>query len=391
MIHELCYSNTNTYLPTFCRLPEELRKPVRDSQICRYGKTAFLFCLALIFSLLLCGCGKGNVTQTHITADHIMEQGDLSGSSDQAAHPDAPDGSADDQSLSAADQDAVPVGNMSTALSVPTQITKIGDYYFIVDCYNDQVIYSESLDLPLNEWYVMTSDISKGHTVASDGEIYLVDDTENHRVLVFEYRNGVFVNTSVFENIGVRPHFIVYNEEDGCFYVWSSMTGEMYVFEHDSSTGEVFISRIMKIDELDGVYVRSFTIEGDRVYLVSGNSEIIEARLSDFKVIKKYPVPPELAGMIQIMPVEGGYYITISTDVHGNQDFATIIFTEKLSDLEQGSYTDIYSYFVGGGTPYYLGCIDGTYYLTEHRLPGHSIWAFDIGEDHMPANVRLIY
>lgn len=329
------------------------------------------------FAASLSGCGEsGNVVYTRIDSD-ITYSGQAEESTAEEAGEEQPENE--------------PARNLSSALSVPTQITKIGDKYFIVDCYNDQVIYSETLDVPLNEWYVMTRDISKGHTVASDGTVYLVDDTENHRVLVFEYVNDNFINTQVFENIGTRPHFIVYNEADKKFYAWSSMTGEMYVFEHDADSSVMYVSRIMKIDELDGVYVRSFTIEEDSVYLVSGNSQIIEARLSDFKITHRYAVGPELAGMIQVMPVPDGYYITVSTDIHGNQDFATIIYTEKLGDLESGKYTDIYSYFVGGGTPYYMGQIDGTYYLTEHRLPGHSIWAFDIGEDHMPENVRSIY
>lgn len=328
--------------------------------------------------LLLTACGdSGNVTQTHIEATQTFDAG--AASADEPATAETEEGVSE------------PVLNPGTALSVPTQITRIGDLYFIVDCYNNRVIYSDSTDKPLNEWYVMTSDIDKGHTVASDGEVYLVDDTERHRVLVFEYDGTSFINTQVFENIGTRPHFIVYNEADGCFYVWSSMTGEMYVFERTEGSRLMYISRIMKLDELDGVYVRSFTIDGDSVYLVSGNSQILEARLSDFKIRKRYPVPDELAGMIQIMPVDGGFYITISTDVHGNQDFATIIYTDDLSGLEHGRYTDIYSYFVGGGTPYYMGVIDGRYYLTEHRLPGHSIWSFDIGEDHMPANVAAVY
>ena len=69
-------------------------------------------------------------------------------------------------------------------LSVPTYITKINDIYFIVDCYNDQVIYHDNLEDPLYEWQVMTNDISKGHTLASDGTVYLIDDTENNRILV---------------------------------------------------------------------------------------------------------------------------------------------------------------------------------------------------------------
>lgn len=377
-------------------------------------------CIAFVITLALTGCGaSGNVTETHIEATYTYE--DTAALSDAGVQSEA-EASADEEN-----GDAYPAINPALALSVPTQITKIGDFWFIVDCYNDQVIYSDSLDKPLNEWFIMTNDISRGHTVASDGEVYLVDDTENHRVLVFEYNGTSFINTQVFEGIGTRPHYIVYNEADKCFYVWSSMTGEMYVFEREdllsdntdkvdgqgetkagngsdvgsskTDPGEnevreykgVYISRIMKIDELDGIYVRSFTIDGDRAYLVSGNSQIIEARLSDFKILKRYAVPPELAGMIQIMPVTGGYYITISTDVNGNQDFATIIYTAALSDLEKGQYTDIYSYFVGGGTPYYMGFVDGRYYLTEHRLPGHSIWSFDIGEDHMPADVVSVY
>ena len=346
-------------------------KPVRKTN---------LMIIAVVLALLT-GCAEsGSVTETHIDPVSVSEASDqinpsLVAESDSSDEENAPS----------------PVTNLASSLSVPTQITRIGDFFFIVDCYNDQVIYSDSLDKPLNEWYVMTRDIDKGHAVASDGTVYLVDDTERNRVLAFEYDGSIFNCTGVFENIGSRPHYIVYNEADGCFYVWSSMTGEMYVFERSGESHQVYISRIMKLDELNGIYVRSFTIDGDSVYLVSGNSQIIEARLSDFKIRKRYPVPDELAGMIQIMPVPGGYYITISTDVHGNQDFATIIYTEDLSDLERGAYTDIYSYFVGGGTPYYMGVIDGRYYLTEHRLPGHSVWSFDIGEDHMPADVTAVY
>lgn len=342
----------------------------------------FLFNLTglILTAVLLTGCGSSNSEPTHIEADWSAEG--LS-TAEEAGDMTVIDG--DDESS------AEPVHNPSTALSVPTQITRIGDFYFIVDCYNDQVIYSPTLDAPLNEWYVMTGDINKGHTVASDGEVYLTDDTERHRILAFVYDGNRFVNTQIFENIGSRPHFIVYNEADKSFYVWSSMTGQMYVFERDPGTLAVHISRIMTLDELNGVYVRSFTIEGNSIYLVSGNSQVIEAGLTDFRIKKRFAVPDELAGMIQIMPVPGGYYITVSTDVHGNQDFATIIYTEELSDLEKGAYTDIYSFFVGGGTPYYMGSIDGRYYLTEHRLPGHSIWAFDIGEDHMPVNVEAVY
>jgi len=45
---------------------------------------------------------------------------------------------------------------------------------------------------------------------------------------------------------------------------------------------------------------------------------------------------------------------------------------------------------VGGGTPYYMGSFDGHYYLTEHRIPGCSIWQFDVVENEI-RNVTLLY
>lgn len=327
--------------------------------------------LILVFGItgITAGCGKAedNSEAVHIESETIVDDVD------------------------AASREYIPEPNKYMDLSVPTQVTKIDDMYFVVDCYHNQVIYNFNLDDPVQEWPVMTTDINMGHTVAGDGEVFLVDDTENNRVLVFEYVNCVFINTQVLNDIGNRPHYIVYCEEDKSFYVWSSMTGQMYVMKHDEGSRKMYISRILTLDELNGVYVRSFTIEGSSIYLVSGNSEIIEADKETFGIKKRYQVPDTMAGMIQIMPVECGYYITVSTDALGDQNYATILYTQKLDDLIEEKYTDIYSAFIGGGTPYYMGEIDGRYYLTEHRLLGHAIWSFDIGNDGMPENVEEEY
>ena len=59
--------------------------------------------------------------------------------------------------------------------------------------------------------------------------------------------------------------------------------------------------------------------------------------------------------------------------------------------LADGDYEDIYSVsYIGGGTPYYITAFDGHYYLTEHRLPGHSVWQFDV-EDNEIINVVPVY
>lgn len=285
--------------------------------------------------------------------------------------------------------------NPFSLLSVPTYITKVENNYFIVDCYHNQVIYHDNLDDPLYEWQVMTSDISMGHTLASDGQVYLIDDTENNRILVMEKdvnESGteIFVPTQEFTDVGNRPHYIVYDAYTDTFYAWSSQSGEMYLFRHPEQNTRMYLTEVRRIPSLNNVYVRSFTIVEDRIYFVSGNSSIIEADLYSFEILKEYPVPDQLAGMIQLTPIGDYYYITISTDISGNQDYATLIRVKDLKELASGNYEDVYSSFIGGGTPYYITQIEDTWYLTEHRLPGHSIWSFQV-ENNEITNVTSIY
>lgn len=285
--------------------------------------------------------------------------------------------------------------NPFPTLSVPTYITKIKDTYFIVDCYNNQVIYHDNLTDPLYEWQIMINDISMGHTLASDGTVYLIDDTENNRILVMEESvnesgHPIFIPTQQFTDIGNRPHYILYDEYTDTFYAWSSMSGEMYLFRHEKDNSRMYLTEVLSIPSLNGVYVRSFTIVEDRIYFVSGNSSIIEADLYTFEIKKEYPVPDRLSGMIQLTPIEEYYYITVSTDAAGSQECATIIRTKDLNDLASGDYEDIYASFIGGGTPYYITHIDDFWYLTEHRIPGHSIWQFRV-QDNSITDITAIY
>ena len=280
--------------------------------------------------------------------------------------------------------------NPYASLSVPSCITRIGTDYFIVDTYHDQILFSDSLSRPLNEWQVATDQITRGHTIAGDGTVYLADDTENDRILILEKKDGAFLLTQEFTGIGTRPHYVVYDERTERFYAYSSMTGELYVFRRQRNSSQVVLEDVRSIEKLNGVYVRSFTILGDEICFVSGNSSIIRARLKDLSILEEYPVTPEIAGMVQLEKIQDYYYITVSTDAAGSQDYATILRTKDLHSLAAGEYEDIYSCFVGGGTPYYMGNFDGHYYLTEHRIPGCSIWQFDVIENEI-RNVTLLY
>ena len=279
----------------------------------------------------------------------------------------------------------VPQKNYDSKLSVPTYVTRIDGTWFIVDCYHNRVIYSDSLETPLNEWYIMSSDATRPHTIASDGNVYMIDDTDNHRVLIYEKIDGKFIHTQSFYDIGTRPHYTIYDEDTDTFYVWSSMTGELFCFKTDHSTNRVHLTDKKQIESLNGIYVRSFSIIDGDIYIVSGVSNqgaeatVFCCDLQTMEIKKTYAVPDELAGMVQITKIQDYYYISTSTDKDGNQNVATIVRTKSLDKLVSGDYEDIYStYFIGGGTPYYMSQVDDTFFLTEHRLIDHSIWSFKV-------------
>ena len=283
-----------------------------------------------------------------------------------------------------------PFKNTYDTICIPTLLTKIGDLYFLVDCYHDQIIYHDNLTDPLTEWNVMTDQINRGHTLASDGLVYLADDTENQRVLVFEEKDGAFIHTQTFSDIGNRPHYIVYHEATETFYVWSSMNGEMYLFRHNPGDSRMYLTEIRSVKSLSNTYVRSFTIIDNDIYFVSGYSYILRADLSTFEILETYPVPESISGMVQLTKIQDYFYITVSTDVFGNQDYATILRTRNLSELIDGEYEDICDKFIEGGTPYYITNFDDTFYMTEHRLPTDLIWQFKV-EDNEIMQVEILY
>lgn len=272
--------------------------------------------------------------------------------------------------------------NPYSFLSVPTQITKIGEDFFLVDCYHNQILTSTSCVTPLEKWLVLTDQINRGHTIAGDGIVYLADDTENNRILIFEKIDGHFFLTQVFDNIGIRPHYVVYDETEKCFYAWSSMTGELYVFRREEDSSMVSLREVIRIPELDSVYTRSFTIDGDDIYFPACNGMILRTAKSDLSVLERWSVPDEIGGMIQLTKVQNYFYLTVSTDVAGNPEQATILRASSLDRLSEGSYEDLQEYFTEDGTPYYITFFDDHYYMTCHRNdPGKGVFRYQVLDD----------
>ena len=278
--------------------------------------------------------------------------------------------------------------NSYSSTKSPAQITKQGGFYFIADTFHNQVIYSSRLETPVKDWKVVNSKVSGPHAISSDGKYYLIADTENDSVLVYEWNRGGLRLTQKFENMGVRPHYIDYDVTTDSFFVWSSMTCEMYILAKDA-TGTLCIKEIRKIKELTGHYIRSFTINGDYILFPSGtNKQILITDKESLQILGRFLVPDEVSGMACIKIIGSYFYMTVSSDDKFDQSHAAIIRTKDLSKLILGEYEDISSQFPHIQIPYYIEYMQNAYYMTNHGN-SHSVFKFNVINDEIK-NVRAM-
>ncbi|MCM1064887.1 MAG: hypothetical protein NC420_10540 [Eubacterium sp.] len=277
--------------------------------------------------------------------------------------------------------------------NVPTQVYSVNGEYFIADAYNHQILYTNNYYNAPGDWQLMGDKLYRPHAIASDGTIYVVVDTDNNRIVTYAKTEAGFQVIECFDNVGERPHYIEYDAKTKQFYVWSSMTGTMYIYKRAANGLTLTLKKTAYIKDLDGCYTRSFTIDGNRIYLPSmGRNAIYVVNKSNFKVIAVYPVSAELGGMVQVRHEQNYYYLVTSTDAAGDQSKATIVRSSSLSGFVEGSYEDIRGKFPElDGIPYYITHLeDGHYYtpvIVGQTLP--YICRFDIINDEITNVVNI--
>ena len=172
--------------------------------------------------------------------------------------------------------------------------------------------------------------------------------------------------------------------------MWSSMTGEMFVIRREPTTNTVYVETVHRLDELWGIYVRSFTIVGDQIWFPAGdNGYTMTVDKNTFHVLGRYPVPSSMSGMAQILPIGNMLYVSISTDANLDQSAATMVRTPSLQALSQGIYEDVYGAFGTTGTPYYITYFDGSHFLANHRSK-KGIFRFAVTDAGI-ANVQAMH
>lgn len=246
-------------------------------------------------------------------------------------------------------------------LYTPTFITKIGQHYFIVDCWHHRVIYSKELQRPISEWDVLDDALSGPHSIASDGEVYIVDDTDHGEVCIYKKHNECFIKTQTLYGLGFRPHKCIYDKCRKYFYILLSESCEIAVLKN--YLGQVKVEAILKV-EINTYYARSIQIIDDRLFIVCRTGEIcgLSLDLSCVKIISRYRMPDRYAGLNDMMKVGDSYYFSIYTDLSGKY-VPRIVRTGALDDFR--NIEDMTERLGVKGVPYYFSWMDGRYYITE--------------------------
>lgn len=272
-------------------------------------------------------------------------------------------------------------------LYTPTMIQKIEDDYFIIDCWHHRIIYNKNIKDDISNWSTLTDEIKGGHSIASDGQIYICDDTDNSILRVFMKDNNKFKQTQIIEGITGRPHFVQYDEKTKLFYVISSGEGKIWAIKNNSGKAEVIKKHI--ISELQNSYVRSFNIIDSHMYFVSGPGNIYKVRYDDsYEIVETYKVPDDMIGMNFIEKIGDYYYITSYTNNQG-QIAPKFVRIKNLDDLRYNKYEDLYEKFGFKGTPYYISKFDNKYFITE--IDGSSgIKSFEVNNNEIE-NISTIY
>lgn len=248
------------------------------------------------------------------------------------------------------------VNDYGSAFFVPTHVYQYGGEFFLADAYNNQVLCTRNVyDAPAG-WSPVGMHLNRPHAIASDGVVYLVVDTDNNRIVTYIKTETGFMLVESIENVGIRPHYTVYDAATRQFYVWSSMTGTMYTYRRAKNSLTLTLTGAKQVKGMNGFYTRSFTMEGNNVYLPCvGLSTIYVANKRNMKIRAAYPVAAELGEMVQLLHIQNYYYLVTSADSTGEKT-ARIVRSKTLAGFGNGQYEDIREAFGEelNGVPYYI-------------------------------------
>lgn len=260
-------------------------------------------------------------------------------------------------------------------------MTKLNGKYFVTDCHNNRLIWSNSKTAHIETWNTVDVELSGAHSVASDGDIYLLDNSGANEVLVLD-SNLKFKQR--LSGVVSRPHKVIFDAETNAFFVIATP----YIYRFEKINGQLVMMYQKQVDYLVGSYVRSIKIINGEFYIISGNGYINVAAYKDgsFSVVRRYQVPNSMYSMNDILKV-GEYFYLSATQNSSWEVIPSLVRVKDLANLITGNYEDIYSLVGCTSVPYSLDLIDNEIVLTENR--DHSrIITFDPDQ---PQNYQTLH
>jgi hypothetical protein len=243
-------------------------------------------------------------------------------------------------------------------LYAPTLLTRFGDTWFLVVCWQHRVLYHHTLDPDLSSWQTLDDELAGPHSLASDGHLYVVDDTGRHGLKVFTRDDQGFQLVQTITGLGRRTHRVHYDPDTQLFYVLASNSQEFFIFKRVGARLVLQDRRLLVF--LEGNYTRSFSIHDGHLFFTSGPSAIWKIRHCDgsFEIVARYIVPEKLRDMIDLFHAsDGWWYLTAFP--------RTMVRTRDLDGLAKGNYEDLYTRLNLQGSPYYLSEHNGRLWIPQ--------------------------
>lgn len=242
-------------------------------------------------------------------------------------------------------------------LYTPTQIVKLNETYFIVDCWHHRVLYTRDIKNPITSWQVLDDNLAGPHSIASNGSLYVTEDTGRNSIKIYrELSNQQFSLVQTIPNIGVRPHRTLYDSNNKQFLIVGANDQSIYIFAEKQKSLDIVFHSVIR--QLNGQYCRSITIQDNFLYFV-GVKDILMFEL------KRYA----LGRMVQKIVLNEKYHGSNDLFFTGkNQGFLTstpqrLYSFKSFKELENGTAVDQSTLFKG--TPYYIESFDGKLFIPE--------------------------
>lgn len=254
-------------------------------------------------------------------------------------------------------------GPLQGNLYSPTYMVYLDGKWFIVDCWNNRVLWQTDPNLPVSQWRLMDGALQHPHSIAYGDGVFAVEDTEGARLNLYKFDQAlnVFVRQNSLElPAGSRPHRTVFDDKTKTFLTLGSMDQTLY--RVDANRVEPAVTESYKLDFINGYYTRSFSLYQDKLYFVSELQAVVEAVIADGRAVElaRYPVPEKFKSANDLFFTGRGFVMTATLGETGQGVIGTASSLAGLAGLEDQSEQLGFR-----SVPYYVSQYDQTVIIPE--------------------------